>query len=281
MTRFGHILFSAAAAVATNIVFSRPLDFSEALQSREIRSILQTNLTSAQLEQVIAAIRERATFSARVTSAEYLQTIDNTLRGFINGEIDLATARLQLKDKLDELGYQAAPEDVGTIKDFRSDRRTDLVLNMNADFAHGYGSWLQGQDEAILDQWPAQELYRAMPAVEPRDWPSRWQDAGGTIYEGGRMIALKNEEIWTRISRFETPYPPFDYGSHMDVRDIDRDTAMELGLVDRDTVIEPQDRGFNDDLRVTPELRSDALRLALQDYGYEFEGDTLTLGENG
>jgi hypothetical protein len=280
MTRFGHILFSAA--VATNIAFSRPIQFSEALQSREIKSVMPTDLGSAQLEEIFASIRERATFSARVTSAEYLQTIDNVLERFVNGDIDLATARLELKEKLDELGYTPTPEDAGGIKDFSSDRRTNLVLNMNADFAQGYGQWLQGQDEAILDQWPAQELYRAAPAKEPRNWPSRWQEAGGEFF-GGRMIALKNTEVWTNISRFQVPYPPFDYGSHMDVRDIDRDTAMELGLIDRDTQIAPEDRGFNDDLRVSPELRSDALRQALleSDDRLVFEGDILTMKEGG
>jgi hypothetical protein len=38
--------------------------------------------------------------------------------------------------------------------------------------------------------------------------------AGGQIF-GGRMIALKSDPIWTAISAFGTPYPPFDYNSGM------------------------------------------------------------------
>jgi hypothetical protein len=272
------ILFSAVAANA--IRFSQPVQFSEALQSRELRAILPTSLTSDELSQISGDLLERATFSARVTSAEYLQSIEDVLADFIDGKIDLATARLALKDKLDELGYQPGFGEAGTITDFSSDARINLVLNTNADMAQGYGSWLQGQDTAILDQWPAQELYRAAPAKEPRDWPTRWQDGGGEFF-GGRMIALKNDAVWTNISRFQTPYPPFDFGSHMDVRDVDRDAAMDLGLIDRDTQIPPQDRGFNEDLQVSAGIRSDSLRQALTDEGYSFEGNVLTLGGNG
>lgn len=278
--RFSRFIFSAA--IAANIAFSKPIQFSEAVQSREVRSALPTDLGSADLEAINNQILEHATFSARVTSTEYLDEIDQVLAQFIDGDIDLATARLQLKEKLDELGYQPSAEDAGTIKDFSSDERTNLVLNTNADMAFGYGSWLQGQDAAILDQWPAQELYRAAPAKDPRDWPARWAAAGGRDFDG-RMIALKNTGIWEAISRFGNPYPPFDYGSHMDVRDVDRDTAVSLGLIDRDTQIEPQDRGFNDDLKFSPDIRSDALKQALlqSDDRLTFEDGVLTIKGGG
>jgi hypothetical protein len=275
MTRFSHILFSAA--VATNVAFSRPLQFADAQKALGVRSVLQTTLSSADLETIQPQILEHATFTARGTSARYAQEIHDVATELANGTIDQATARLRLKETLDEIGYVPEFGEAGTIKDFRSDLRTNLVLEMNEGMAQGYGQWLQGQDSAILDQWPAQELYRAMEAQQPRDWKARWTAAGGQIF-AGRMIALKNEEIWERISRFGTPYPPFDYGSKMDVRDIDRDTAIELGLIDRDTQIEPEDRGFADDLKFTPAVRDSALRQALleSDERLQFDGDVLT-----
>jgi hypothetical protein len=258
------------------MIFSEPVSFSEALQSREVRSVLPTDWTSAELEQIEAAILERATFSARMTNAEYLQALDDVLADFIAGKIDLATARLELKNKLDELGYSPTPGEEGSIKDFSTDARINLQLNMGADFAQGYGQWLQGQNTVVLDQWPAQELYRAFNRKVPRPWLARWQNAGGNLFNG-RMIALKNAGIWTAISRFGTPYPPFDFNSGMSVRDIDRDTAMSLGLIDRDTQIAPQDRGFNDDLQFSPGVRSAALLRALEEEGYNVDGGTLTL----
>lgn len=261
MIRFAPILFSAIASNAIRFSQPRLLHGGAAIA----RSALQ------------AAILERATFSARVTNAEYLQTIDDVVRQYTNGEIDLASARLELKQKLREIGYQPDPQDTGGLKDFSSDRRTNLVLRMNAEMATGYGHWLQGQNTAVLDQWPAQELVRIAPRKVPRDWIARWEEAGGSLV-AGRMVALKNARIWTDISRFGTPYPPFDFGSGMGVRDVDRDTAVSLGVIDRDTQIKPENRGFNDDLQFTPEIRSAALRQALEEEGYVFEGDVLTMG---
>lgn len=77
------------------------------------------------------------------------------------------------------------------------------------------------------------------------------------------MIALKNAPIWTAISAFGLPYAPFDFGSGMDVRDVDRDEAAALGLIDRDTQIEPETRGFNEDLEVSAPERQGALFTAL------------------
>jgi hypothetical protein len=114
----------------------------------------------------------------------------------------------------------------------------------------------------VLDQWPAQELIRVIDSRVKRDWPARWAEAGGEFF-GPRMVALKNDPIWTRLSRFGLPYPPFDFNSGMDVRDVDRDEAMALGLIDRDTQIAPQSRDFNTDLQASPEVRDAALKEAL------------------
>ena len=45
------------------------------------------------------------------------------------------------------------------------------------------------------------------------------------------MIALKNDPVWTALSRFGRPWPPFDYDSGMGIADIDRETAETLGLL--------------------------------------------------
>jgi hypothetical protein len=89
------------------MIFGEPISFTEALQSLEVKSILPTTLTSAELEQISTEILERALFSARTTSAEYLQEIDDVLGKYVDGKIDLATARLQLKNKLQQLRVRA------------------------------------------------------------------------------------------------------------------------------------------------------------------------------
>ena len=45
------------------------------------------------------------------------------------------------------------------------------------------------------------------------------------------MIALKDDPVWTGISAFGNPFPPFDFGSGMGVRNISRKEALELGVL--------------------------------------------------
>lgn len=238
-----------------------PLPFKEALDARAVRQILPTELRTEALGKIPAQLRERAMFSAGVTNADLLQEANNGITDLTTGTVDRATVRTRLKRILGSLGEG---NDGTDLTDLRSDGRLNLILDTNLEQAQGYGRWLQGQDSAILDQWPAQELVRVRESRVPRDWPMRWAEAGGLFF-GGRMIALKNDPIWTAISRFGTPYPPFDFNSGMDVQDIDREEAVALGLIDRDTELLPQDRDFNTDLQATPEVNSSSLKSALEE----------------
>lgn len=242
--------------------FAKPLPFKEAIESREVRQLLPTDFRTELLQEIPAELRERAMFSAGVTNVDFLQEASDGIDEMLSGKVDRATKRAGLKQLLEKLGYQPAEGEEGSLTDLSSDRRLNLILDQNLQAAQGYGSWKQGQDPAVLDQWPAQELVRVIDSKVPRDWPARWAEAGGEFF-GDRMIALKNDPIWTKISAFGTPYPPFDFNSGMDVEDVDRDEAIELGLIDRDTELLPQDRDFNTDLQASPEVRAGALQEAL------------------
>jgi hypothetical protein len=191
--------------------------------------------------------------------------------------LDIATARLEMKQLLQSLGYQPEAGQAGTLKDLSSDARINLQLRQNLDAAFGFGQYLQGQDEAVLDQWPAQELFRAEERKEPRDWPTRWMQAGGQIFEGGRMIALKNDPIWTEISAFGTPYPPFDFGSGMWVRDVDRETAESLGLLSPGQVVTPGVEDFNASLEASvKDIDPDLAASLKESFGDQIEIESGT-----
>ena len=241
------------------MIFRSPLPFAEAIESRLVRTLLPTDLRTDLLQTIPAELRERAVFSAGVQSVETLQKVSDVVDALVRGEINRADARQTLKEQLGSLGDEVDETD---LTDLRSDARLNLILDTNLEMAQGYGSWKQGQDPAILDQWPAQELIRVIDSRVPRDWPSRWAEAGGQFF-GDRMIALKNDPIWLRISRFGLPYPLFDFNSGMDFADVDRETAIEAGLIDDNTELLPQDRDFNTDLQASPEVRSASLREAL------------------
>ncbi len=261
--------------------FRTPMPFKEALDSRGVKAILPTDFRTRLLSEIPAQLRERAFFSAGVTNADFLNGASSAIDDLVSGSVDRATKRAELKKLLDSLSYQPAPGEEGSLTDLSSDRRLNVILDTNLEMAQGYGNWAQGQDSAVLDQWPAQELIRVanFESEHKRDWPVRWEAAGGEFFDG-RMIALKNDPIWTEISRFGLPYPPFDFNSGMDVQDVNRDEAIDLGLIDRDTEILPQSRGFNQGLEATPEI-SPKMKQSLVDsldavgVAARFVGDVL------
>jgi hypothetical protein len=271
------------------MLFDSPIPFADALKSRKVKSLLPTELSSGDLAKIDPQILERAKFMARCNSATILQSVMDEIEQGLNPHTEMrdgkpvtigpdpATMRLNIKKALGNIGYQPDPEDEGTIKDFSSDQRINLVVKTNTEMAQGYGHWMQGQDPDALDQFPCQELFRLEDRQVPRDWLDRWEEAGGELTDDDRMIARKNDPIWTALSAFGDPYPPFDYNSGMWVRDISRDEAEELGVIDPDEQIKGAERGFNDDLKLTPDIRSGALVTALVDAGYNFVKGVLTL----
>jgi hypothetical protein len=273
------------------MLFTTPLPFSQALDARAVKSLLPTEFRTQLLREIPAALRERAMFSAGCTNAEFLQSASDSIQELVTGKSDRATQRAALKQLLQKLGYQPSEEDRGTLLDFSSDARLNLILDTNLEMATGYGHFAEGQQEDILDLWPAQELIRVanFGSGKQRDWPSRWTLAGGQFY-GGRMIALKDDDVWDQLGSsdffpdgLDNPYPPFAFNSGMDVRDVIRSEAIKLGLIDRDTQVQPDDRGFNDDLQASPDVRDSALKSALQALfkGFAgFDGDGV-LRRNG
>jgi len=251
------------------MIFSAPKPFAEALQSAEVKSILPTAASSAELMDITPALRERALFSARTTNAQYLGRIGAVIDGILSPEaagigetMDPATARLMLKQALAEIDYQPDPDVRGTMRDLSSDQRLNLIIETNVRMAQNYGYWTQGQDPAVLDAFPAQELFRAEAREQERDWRARWLQKGGNLF-ADRMIAPKNAPVWTAISAFGLPYPPFDFNSGMDLRDIDRNEAVDLGVITDGAVIQPESRDFNEDLEVSAPDRQSALFDAL------------------
>ena len=101
------------------------------------------------------------------------------------------------------------------------------------------------------------------------DWPKRWQKAGGKIFPGGRMIALKDDPVWVKLSVFGNPFPPFDWGSGMGLEDIGRKEAIKLGLIDDKELSkrvakkrEEKPAGFNGNLQAELPMKDDSPEAA-------------------
>lgn len=258
--------------------FARPLPFRQAVTAAQARTLLPTNLRTREFEELVengfAAVLERARFSAGVRKVEHLAVIDDGINDLVSGQTDIATQRLRVMQFVKSTGYMAEEGQRGGLLDLASRRRIDLQLSIGVQQAQGYGYWKQGQQEDILDAFPAQEFVRVEDREQPRTWAPRWNKArrdtvteGATNADTGRMVALKNHPIWVALSRFGTPYEPFDFGSGMGTEDTLRSEAIALELLDRDTQIFPQDRPFNAGLQATPEVRSATLRQLLEATG--------------
>jgi hypothetical protein len=259
------------------LLIDRPLPFEEAIGFLQRKHTLRTTLTSKQLQRLPADIRRAAKFSARVANAEFIQEaydlvdqiVDPSRSGAKPGTyMDTERAVEILMKYLGSIGYSPDPDKAGTLEDLSSHPRLKLIADLNTRMARGYGQFVQANTEGALDAFPCQELFRlknvtAVARGTARDWVSRWQRAGGQIVGGGRMIALKNDEIWTRISTFGNPYPPFDWNSGMWTKPVSREEAVELGVITDDTKVEPNEVAMSDGMQASAQGFAKALQDSL------------------
>ena len=249
------------------------IPFQEALDHLAQKELLPTALSFAQLTKLPAQLRQRSLFSARTTNATYLQQIKDQTEALLQGKFNEATARAKLQDTLDSLQYNPdtqfgtpadasiPPADPGTLRDLSSDARIRLILETQERQAANYGYLLQGQGDVARFQYPAWELLRIYTRQKertgPSSWPSRWEQVGGQFYGGGRMIAPKDDPLWSELGStanfpdaLDTPFPPFAFSSGMGWREVPRQDCIDLGVIPEDFTPEFSDPGFLPDLKL-------------------------------
>jgi len=275
------------------MIFDKPIPFAEAIASRKVKKLLPTSAGSAEIARLAPAIRERAMFSAKIENANFLAKADRLINGIVSpssaqgsvpgreSPFNAVEARAELKRYLASISYQPDPKKAGGLEDLSSDTRLDLIIKMNTDMAHGAGQFARQNDPAILDDIPCLELVRDEERKEKRDWIARWRSHGGKLYGGGRMIARKDDPIWSAISEFGNPYPPFDYNSGMGVESVFRDEAEKLGVIKRSSVVEPQDIPFDNEREVAfPQNIGSGLADALKQV-FKVVNDKIILSSGG
>jgi hypothetical protein len=194
-----------------------------------------TPLRTKALSMLPARAREEAFFSATVEDARLLEEMQARVAQEIasveNGGGIMSRGRF-IAEMKQILGVAPDGDGGGSIEKVGSHNRLKLIHDFNVQRAHEARNWTEmTQDDDARDRWPAQELLRVGWRDKERDWPRRWADAGGKFYDG-RMIARVDDPIWRRISRFDTPYPPFDYGSGMGTEIVSREEAEDLGVIE-------------------------------------------------
>jgi len=273
------------------VKYTAPIPFREALDALQVKSVLPTTGGTAEISSLPLDVLEHAMVSARVNNAQYLKQVADVLDRMHNAQasgrpLNKAYAMQTLRDALRKLGYRpgAAGVEPGSLQDFSSDARLNILIDTNLDQAAGYGNHIAAQTPVLLDAYPCQELYRQRLSADRRPWGQIWADAGGRTY-GGRMIAKKDDSVWVNISDFGRPYPPYKWGSGMWSRDVSRKEALALGVVGLDTPVTPdRDRGFARELKLSPDQRHadlyQRLRNDLSDIASVSSSGTLTFNRS-
>lgn len=109
----------------------------------------------------------------------------------------------------------------------------ETVMETAKSLVRGREHYDTGMTRGAFAAFPARELIQVRDINTPHDWTEHWTAAGGKTYKG-RMVAMKGDPIWLKISHFGNPWPPFDFGGLMGVTDIEYDEAVELGLINGD-----------------------------------------------
>lgn len=248
------------------------------------REIFPTDMSSAEIRELDAALRRRSVLSARTTNLQYTQAIADVVDQLLAGQINEATGRMMLQETLELLQYDPAkgfpgddperipPAELGSLRDLGSEQRVKLVLETQERMAANYAFQRAGQTDEARWQFPAYELVRIyVRRTERDDWQRRFIAAGGRLVDG-RMIARKDSPVWEALGAGEggfndtlgNPYPPFAFGSGMGWREVDRDECIRLGVISADEMPEITDVEFAEELQINREAFDDEFLAALE-----------------
>ena len=253
------------------------------------KALAASSIPTSQWEKIRADLRNRAFFIARVESARFLyeahqaahDAVGHALRADGAGHTE-ADAIERIRSSARTLAGELKHVGEGGLLDPSSFQRAKLILETQGALAAGYVRHLADIQPGALAAFPAKELFR--PAYSrpqtPRNWLARWQQAGGKIYSG-RMIALATDPVWSKISRFGNPYPPFDFNSGMETRAVSRSECIALGVMAKDAPppSPPPAASLNAGLQAEVNIRHDSqeAKTLLDAFGDQatFNGDVF------
>lgn len=221
------------------------------------KALAASDLDSSQWNRVQAGLRDRAFFSSQVASARLLHAMRSEVAKVTEGGKSESEVRRDLRKYITHAD-RGPEENRGTIKDIFTKARLDVIIDTNRRQARGFAQHMEATTNGALRAFPAYEFVRVYERKQKRNWIARWTAAGGKRYAGNRMIALKTDPIWSRISAFGTPYPPFDWGSGMGVEDVTRSECLALGVIDEDTPDQtPPTADFNSGMQAEVPMHDD------------------------
>lgn len=220
------------------------------------KQVFPTSLNSQEIRIFwTKALKEKALFSARTTSKEYLDRVKKLLADYQTGigetsdgesiSQGLERTRMLMREKLDSLGLIERDEQgnlvEGKMTNLGSTMRLNLIVKTNTALAHSYQQKLTSQDPIQKIVRPYFELYRGERRNNPRNWWDRWLTAANKVNWDGvvkgttRMIARTDSPIWSELGNMfddsiGVDTPPFWWNSGGRWKTVTAKEIRELGL---------------------------------------------------
>lgn len=256
------------------ITLPDPMPFSDALNYLRNKQAVGSAMDTAAWREVPAAIRNKAFFSATLTSAQVARRMQDYIDDFLSQDRDVddrgqeffsSQGRSEFVAKfrqmmMDEGFGKVLPDgsidpDINDndLRDLRSCRRLQLIFDTQVEQANSYGQFLEGQDEDILDIWPCWRFVRVRPVMSPRPYHEAAL---------GQMRRKDDLEFWLSLNRdFNVPWGPWGFNSGCGTEDVDREEAEAAGAIKPSDKVKPIVKEFNDRLQQSvagmgPDVRS-------------------------
>ena len=282
--------------MATLELLIKPLKFQDAIKRLGKKKPVARKLSSKQWAAMPTQIRERAFFTANVESMKFLNRSKKMIKDYLAGAREMVTTpdgrrvsalkktgradfvyEMQKLAKQTGMGNILPPgEDmsrdmIARTKDIASETRLNLIFDTQTQQAQSYGYYKQGQDPAILDAYPAQRFIRAEQRKVPR--PLHKQNRNEVRRKDDMEFWLKMND--QSIGGFGVPFGPWGFNSGMDVEDVRRDKAIQMGLIAKNEQVLPPDDTFNKGLKASADVEPEFLKKFLDKMGM----DAYTNGE--
>ena len=190
-----------------------------------------SGLSTAQRERISADTNDAAFFSSKVSDAKLLEKMQDYIARAVRGESGFyRNGFISHFKKLLPATESETAQSHGALTEISSSRRLGLIFDFQRERLNAEIMLAKADDPDHAWAFPALELVRKERRDVPRAWRERWSEAGGKFY-GGRMIALRDDPVWRKISRFGSPTPPFDFNSGMGLEEISITEAERLGVI--------------------------------------------------
>lgn len=282
--------------MATLELLIKPLKFQEAIKRLGKKKPVARKLSSKQWAAMPTQIRERAYFTSNVESMKFLNRSKKMIKDYLAGAREMVTTpdgrrvsalkKTSRADFVYEMQKLAKQTGMGNVlppgedmsrdmitrtKDITSETRLNLIFDTQTQQAQSYGYYKQGQDPAILDAYPAQRFIRAQQRKDPRP-----------LHKSNRNEVRRKDdmEFWLKmndqsIGGFGVPFGPWGFNSGMDVEDVRRDKAIQMGLIEKNEQVLPPDDTFNKGLKASADVEPEFLKKFLD----KMDKDAYTNGE--